>query len=265
MNKHNFNYHSHTYLCGHATGTPTDYVLEAIKHNFRALGISEHAPMANLPNNNSRLKQEDYQIYLELLNDAKKTANINNIKFYKGLEIEYFNDHSIYENFLNDLDYLILGQHYIMKNNKLKSTFTLNSLEDIIIYRNTVMEGLKTGYFNMLCHPDLCFYNIEQPTKEMYEALRPLVVLAKELNIPLELNANGFRRKLEHNHKVLRYPREEFFKIVKQENANVIVSSDAHEVKTLNDWAITSAYEFANNLNLNIVTSLTMNYYNNED
>ena len=43
MFKHDFNFHSHTYLCGHAGGIPSDYVNEAIKNNFSVLGISEHA------------------------------------------------------------------------------------------------------------------------------------------------------------------------------------------------------------------------------
>ena len=33
----------------------------------------------------------------------------------------------------------------------------------------------------------------KNPTDEMYEALRPVVKLAKELDIPLEVNANGFK------------------------------------------------------------------------
>ncbi|HHW79648.1 MAG TPA: PHP domain-containing protein [Acholeplasmataceae bacterium] len=262
--KHDFNFHSHTYLCGHAGGNPIEYVKEAIKHNFSKLGISEHAPMPNLPNNNSRLKDSDYKTYLDLLNTAKIYANNNNLIFYKGLEIEYFKDINLYTKYLDDLDYLILGQHYILKNNKLKSTYALDSLEDIIIYRDTIMEAIKTGYFNLICHPDLCFYNILEPTSEMFESLRPLVKLAKELDIPLEVNANGFRRNKYENHPIIKYPRLEFFKIVKEENAKVIISSDAHSVSDLNDWAITKAYEFANELNLNIVTSLKFNYYEND-
>ena len=39
------NYHSHVALCGHAEGTVEDYVLEAIKHNYEEIGISDHAPI----------------------------------------------------------------------------------------------------------------------------------------------------------------------------------------------------------------------------
>ncbi len=38
------NYHTHMYLCRHATGTIEDYVKEAIRLNFDAIGFTDHAP-----------------------------------------------------------------------------------------------------------------------------------------------------------------------------------------------------------------------------
>jgi len=261
MFKHNFNYHSHTYLCGHAGGSPIDYVKEAIKHNFKTIGISEHAPMAILPNNNSRLYIEDYPTYLKLLDEAKALAIKNDITFYKGLEIEYFPELDVYDKYLKDLDYFVLGQHYIYVDGRLKSSFQLNTYEEVIIYRDTLLQAMKSGYFNLVAHPDLCFFNIEKPTKAMYEALRPIAKLAKELDIPLELNANGIRRAKNENTNYYKYPRETFFKIVAEEGAKVIVSSDAHSVDALNDWAIAESYEFAKKLNLKMINKLDMKYY----
>lgn len=266
-NKHKNNYHSHTYLCGHAGGEPIDYVKEAIKHNFSEIGISEHAPMANLRNKNSRLHEYNYQKYFELLNEAKNYANNHGINFYRGLEIEYFPHIKVYEHYLKDFEYLILGQHYIYHNNKYTSTYKFSTIEEIIIYRDTVMSALKTGYFNLLCHPDLCYFNIDNPTDEMYEALRPVVKLAKELDIPIELNANGIRRAVlegkvaSSDYDSFKYPREKFFKIVAEEGAKVIVSSDAHNVAALNDFAVRESYQFAKKLNLNLIYELKMNYY----
>lgn len=265
--KHDSNYHSHTYLCGHAGGEPIDYVKEAVKHNFKEIGISEHAPMANLRNKNSRLKEEDYQTYHKLLDEAKEFATKNNINFYKGMEIEYFPHIKVYDSYLKEVDYLILGQHYIIKDGKYKSTFGLSSLEDVKIYAKTVVKGLKSNYFNMLCHPDLCFFNIESPTNEMYEELRDVIKTAKELNIPLELNANGIRRsKYEDNNPSLdyskfKYPREKFFEMAKEEGAEVIITGDSHSVDALNDWAIKEAYKFSSKLDLKLINRLNMNYY----
>ncbi len=264
MIKHNKNYHMHTYLCNHAEGKPIDYVKEAIKHNYLEIGMSDHAPMPEFVGS-TRMTIEEFPLYLEMLEEALEYAKGHNFKFFKGAEIEYLSNNPIYERYLKDLNYLILGQHYIVKNNNYKSVYRLDSLEDIIIYRDTLIEALQTGYFNLLCHPDLCFYNIKNPTNEMYEALRPVVIKAKELNIPIEFNANGIRKaKIKLNtldeSKYL-YPKMEFFKIVKEENAKVHVSSDAHYINDLHDYAIEKAYELIAKLGLEVVEKLEMDYY----
>lgn len=264
MIKHNKNYHMHTYLCNHAIGKPIDYVKEALKHNYLELGMSDHAPMPELIGS-SRMTIEEFPLYLSLLEEAKVYAENNNIKFFKGAEVEYISNSTIYERYLKDLDYLILGQHVIEKNGDFKSTYRLETIEDLTIYRNTLIEAMQTGYFNLLCHPDLCFYNIENPNKEMYELLRPVVKIAKELDIPIEFNANGIRKaKVRLNtldeSKYL-YPRMEFFKIVKEENAKVHVSSDAHSMADLHDYAIEKSYQLIDDLKLEVVDSLKMNYY----
>lgn len=260
---HKANFHSHTYLCGHAGDEPIDYVNKAIEHNYTALGISEHGPMSNLVNNNSRLKIEDYDKYIELMDIAKEKANAHGMEFYKGFEIEYFNFIKVYEDYLKDMDYLILGQHYIFKDNDYKSTFALDSLEDIIIYKDMLIEAIKTGYFKMVCHPDLCFYNIENPTDEMYQVLYEIIPVAMEHDVVIELNANGIRRsKYEHNntdYDKFKYPRVKFFEEVGRQKAKVLVSSDAHGPNDLDDWAIQESYVFADKLDLNLVYKLDIN------
>jgi histidinol-phosphatase (PHP family) len=38
-----YNYHSHTYRCGHASRcSDEDYVLEAIEHGYKKYGFSDH-------------------------------------------------------------------------------------------------------------------------------------------------------------------------------------------------------------------------------
>lgn len=49
-----FNLHTHTFRCGHASGTDDQMVLSAIETGFELLGFSDHMPypelhLANLP------------------------------------------------------------------------------------------------------------------------------------------------------------------------------------------------------------------------
>lgn len=269
MIKHNYNYHGHTFLCGHASGSPKDYVLEAIKHNFKYLGISEHAPMPFLGGKNSRLDEKDYDLYLDLMREAKEYGKKYNLEVLVGFETEYFlheDKAKRYERYLKDVDYLILGQHYIYRDNKWKSSFALDDLTDIKIYAETVVKGLETGYYSFLAHPELCFFNIPNPTPEMYEVLRPVIQTAKKLNIPLEINANGIRRSIledeNYDSNKFRYPRLPFLKMIKEENAKVIINSDCHSVDALYDEAINYSYDLVNEFALDYVTTIKTNYYN---
>ena len=38
------NFHTHTYLCRHASGEPEEYVKTAIKNGLKVLGFSDHVP-----------------------------------------------------------------------------------------------------------------------------------------------------------------------------------------------------------------------------
>lgn len=265
MSKINYNYHSHTYLCGHAIGEPTEYVLKAVELGYKNIGISEHAPMPNLINRNLRLNIEDYDLYFKLLEEAKTIALRNNLNFYKGFEIEYFHDLNVYEKYLSDVDYLILGQHFIIRDGEIKSSYRLSDLEDIKIYAETIVDAINTGYFNLVCHPELCFYNIKEPTDEMYEELRKIIIAAKEKDIPIEINANGVRKAVNqdncHDFHCLRYPKYKFLQMVKELNAKVHISSDAHSPDALYDFAMDRALELAKELDLNLVDELKMNYF----
>lgn len=268
MKDHKYNYHGHTYLCGHAGGTPMDYTKKAIELNYHDLGISEHAPMPNLRTKNSRLSLKDYDLYLKLMNEAKDYAKDFNLNIHVGLEVEYFKDLDLnghYKKFLKDTEYLILGQHYIIRDNELKSTFALDDMTDVLIYVDTVIEALKTGYFNLLAHPELCFFNITNVTDEMVLALRPIIKTAKELDIPLEINANGIRRSFYEDKNsdlnLLKYPKLKFLEMVKEENAKVMITSDCHSVDALDDFAIKEAYKLVKMYDLELVNTLKMNYY----
>ncbi|MDD3478511.1 MAG: PHP domain-containing protein, partial [Candidatus Izemoplasmatales bacterium] len=117
-------------LCRHAVGDVRDYVLEALRLNFRVLGMSDHAPFEELKDRSVRMMPEDYPEYLRQCNAAIEEFG-DRIQILKALEIEYFTEHdAMYKKYLEDLDYLALGQHYIEDPsgmNGLKSSFGLKT------------------------------------------------------------------------------------------------------------------------------------------
>jgi len=253
------NYHTHMYLCRHAKGTVEDYVKEAIKLGFKALGMSDHAPWSELKDRSVRMKLSDYPIYLKQLDDAIKKYS-DQITIYKGLEIEYFNHKDKqYEDLLEKLDYLILGQHYIEMNDKLISVFKIFSIEELTVYKNTVIKAINSGYFKFIAHPDIFLFSRKELSPEILSLAEEIILAAKEKNIPLEINANGIRKGkiMIGGEERYKYPRQEFWQLVKKHNARCIISSDAHKPNLLYDEAVEETYNFSKHLSLPVEEELS--------
>ncbi len=246
------NYHSHIALCGHAEGVVEDYIKEAIKNNYEEVGISDHAPipvffvgeknyhdlwlfhmMDRYQFEEDYLKQLDYCI--------QKYPNIHIIK---GLEVEFIPGKDYYYNYLlSKVEYLNLGVHYFFHNNEVINTYAKLTEKQIEYYADTVEQALKTNYFSCLVHPDLYLYKVEQFTEFHENIARRIIEASIKNDVYLEINANGGHR----------YPREEFWRIVKQyPQAKVIINSDAHKIENFHGDNIKRTMDFALKLEIPI-------------
>lgn len=238
------NFHTHHYLCGHATGHVEDYVKEAISKNVKILGISDHAPVEN-GLFHRMTESEFFNIYLKEIQEAKEKYK-NQIQIYRGLEIEYFYDYDGYKPLLNHLDYLILGAHfYTGYQHDFGSSYAIDTKEKLSAYTKLLVDGMNTGYFKILAHPDL-FMTGYPVFDDFCEACsKRIIETAIRNHVVLEYNANGLRRgKRTYIDSTIdySYPNIHFFKLVSQyPNAKVIVSSDCHSPKDLYDEAMEMA------------------------
>ena len=78
-----FNYHSHTYRCGHADldMQDEDYVKEYIKMGFRSIAFTDHCPEKNRIDNRPKIRME-YEQKNEYLNSIKKECKLPIITKY---------------------------------------------------------------------------------------------------------------------------------------------------------------------------------------
>ena len=255
------NYHTHMYLCKHAIGTVCDYVKKAIELGFDTIGMSDHAPFEELKDRSVRMVPDEYPIYLEELEKAIHEYG-SLIKIKKGLEIEYFESHAErYDELLNTLDYLALGKHYIEDKESfqgLRSVYALNKPEHLAVYADTIEKAIQTLNFKFVCHPDLMLYGYPEFDEHAKAASLKIIEASIRYLVPLEINANGIRkgtRPLKEGERYL-YPRLEFWKLVKEKNAKVIVSSDAHDPEKLLDDEVMMAYKFARDLGIEVEEAL---------
>ena len=226
-----FNYHTHTTRCNHALGADREYVENAIQKGLKTLGFSDHAPYF-FPNTDYyspfRMQVDELFAYADSIRALQKEYE-KDIRILLGFELEYYPDfHKGEMEFLRQVspDYLIMGQHFL--NNELDHVVSINLNTDELLaaYVSQVLEGLQTGDFLYLAHPDLPGCNFSKEAME--REYRRLCEGAKAMNIPLEINLLGVRT---HRH----YPSERFFKIAAAVGNSVIIGSDAHEPQDVVD------------------------------
>ena len=159
QNLDKYNFHSHTYRCGHANGDAEEYVLNAIKDGFKYYGVSDHVMFPFLDQPGIRGSYEnDFKSYVDVVNNLK-TKYKNEINLSLGMEIEYspFLDNYYRDLLKNELDYLIMGQHFHMGQNMYFQSY--DSFENAAEkYVEDIIKGMESGLILYVAHPDQLTY-----------------------------------------------------------------------------------------------------------
>lgn len=249
------NYHTHTWRCNHASGTEKEYVEAAIEGGMKVLGFSDHTPYPFPDGYNSSFRMEvsqleDYVETIEKLRDEYR----RDIEIRIGLEVEY------YPRFFGDLtrltdqypvEYYIMGQHFI--GNELGEAYSAvptASVEKLHRYVEQVKEGMDTGRFAYVAHPDLLYFigSDEDYVRETYSLCRH----AKKLGIPLEINFLGLFEGRS-------YPRQLFWKIAGEVGNQVIFGCDAHKPHmVVNPFSMQEALNMVEKYNLDRISFLSL-------
>ena len=245
------NYHTHTPFCRHAGGEERDYVENAIRAGIKILGFSDHVPQIfsdglRMPLHQSR----DYMHKIRTLAQEYK----EDITIYCGFEVEYYPTFfpMMYEfGKALHVDYFIMGQHFLFdKSGSHRMATATTDEQRLTSYVDQVLEGLATGVFTYLAHPDVINFTGDEAH---YRAeMTRLCQGAKAMQIPLEINMLGL---IEHRH----YPCERFFRIAGEVGNEVIVGCDAHHpTHLLKTEAQQQARAFAEDLGCKIIETVSL-------
>lgn len=234
------NYHTHTYRCNHAKGRDEEYVLAAIENGYTVLGFSDHTPW---PYRNQdfipriRMRLEEFQDYLESIHFLKEKYK-DQIEIVVGVEAEYFKEYMGWlEKQLNQgvIDYAIFGNHYGQSDEYTgRGDYFGNCLhtkEGLELYCDTMIQGIETGLFHYIAHPDLFCRTDGSFDAHCKDISKKICQKAKEYNCLLELNVSGFT--FAQHHGTPGYPHPEFWKIAKEVGNRVILGMDAHSPQAL--------------------------------
>ena len=227
-----YNYHTHTTRCKHANGEDREYVEKAIERGLQVLGFSDHAPYP-FPNgfcSDHRMRVDQMEDYVDSVRSLKKEYE-KDIRILLGFELEYYPAyHADAMRLLKTAapDYIIMGQHFF--GNELNSPYASYLADEKMFsaYISQLLEGLQTGDFVYLAHPDLAGYHY--PEEVVEREYRRLCEGAKALHIPLEINLLGLRT---NRH----YPDKRLFQIAAEVGNTVVIGADAHNPCDVTDPA----------------------------
>ncbi|MCQ2557792.1 MAG: histidinol-phosphatase [Oscillospiraceae bacterium] len=247
-------YHTHTTRCGHAEGTDREYIESAIRAGIKILGFSDHIPVppSYIPEFQwIRMAYEMAEEYVNTVRSLKKEY-ADDIAIFVGYEGEYCADYYAEQmNYLKSFgfDYLLLGQHFVPYHEGFVLSPQPGSDPEILkSYVDTCIEGLRTGSYLYLAHPDIINF---QGDGDVYnkEMLR-LCSFCKENRIPLEINLHGLA---DSRH----YPSNRFFRIAGEMQNDIVLGIDAHspkEIGNLDNYR--KAFDFVSSLNLKVLETL---------
>ena len=247
------NFHTHTVRCNHARGSEREYIERAIEKGLKVIGFSDHCPQP-YPDyyiSSIRMGMDQISDYTETLTSLKEEYK-NQIEVLIGYETEYTVKYfpALIERLREfPLDYLIQGQHFVP--DEIEGCYSGTPTDEESMLRDYVdltIEGMKTGMFSYLAHPDLPDFSGDERTYRKH--MERLIKASIDLDVPLEVNMIGF---ITHRH----YPSDRFFSLASDMGAEFIIGCDAHspdgilqpeDVPGFTDFLVRNKIEYNQNL-----------------
>ena len=251
-----FNYHTHTYRCGHADMEVTDeeYVKEYIEMGFKSIAFTDHCPEKNENDKRPkiRMKYDERNEYLNSIKVLKRKFK-NQIEILTGYEVEYLpGEEENLKELKNETEKIVLGQHFVYdNNNKLKTVGQMLDDEELDRYVEYIEKAAKLKLPDIIAHPDMFMLPRDKFGKVEEKVAHSICSIAEKFNIPLEINLNNIFSKTYYEDRKLnnesidiqrkklskvKYPCKEFWNIAKEYNINVVYGIDTHHKGQILLW-----------------------------
>jgi len=223
-------YHIHTALCKHASGTMEEYVQQAIKIGLGEMAFTDHIPLPYGFDTAHRMLPGEIDSYLNEIERLRSAYP--NIKILCGIEADFYDG---FEEYLSDFlkhysfDLVILSVHFIKDwpegNWAFSYSFPDKTQAEIYTdYLEALLRGIHTGLFNIIGHLDLVKSGSQSLLQENTALVKRILSEAKKHNMAIEINTSGLRRQIEEP-----YPALSFLPLIAEADLPVTLGSDAHE------------------------------------
>ncbi len=240
-------YHWHTARCGHASGSMSEYVMEAQRQGLIEVGFADHIPMYWLPegrrDSGLAMAGEEFPFYVQRVLALRETTPVLEIRlgveadFIPGSEGDLKSILSAYP-----FDYVIGSVHYIdgwgYDNPDLMHEYEKRNLDELYaLYFEQLCAAARSGLFDIIAHPDLIKKFGHRLAKQPLDLYRKAALAFAEAGVCVELNTAGLRMPAAEI-----YPAREFLAQCRKKGVPVTTGSDAHQPEQVG-WGFKLALE----------------------
>ncbi len=226
-------YHMHTYLCGHGSGTVEEYVLAGSEAGLDAVGFSEHIPMYWLPPGERdpgvAMGEEEWEGYVTSVLAARERYPEISVRL--GVEADYIPGREAdLERFLAPYpwDYVYGSVHFIsgwgFDDPDHKHEYDEWDVDELYErYFGLMCEAAQTGMFDVMAHLDVIKKWGHRPARPPLELYDRVAQQLQQAGVVVEANTAGYRKPVGEL-----YPGPELLQALVRHGVSFTLGSDAH-------------------------------------
>lgn len=223
-------YHIHTKLCKHATGSMEEYVQQALQSGCCEIAFTDHIPLPQDFDLAHRMHKSELDGYFKKIKRLR--VAYPQLKILCGIEADFYDGFEPYlQQFLTayDFDLVIMSVHFIKHwpegNWAFSYHFPEKTLTDIYReYLDAVLRGLRTGLFDIVGHLDLVKSPEQSILAENKDQVEQILSEAKLQKMAVEINTSGLRKDIDQT-----YPDLSFVPLIIDADVPITLGSDAHQ------------------------------------
>ncbi|VAX36452.1 Histidinol-phosphatase [hydrothermal vent metagenome] len=226
-------YHMHTPLCGHASGSPEEYAEHALKVGLKEIGFSDHAPFVHYVDPSVTMNVTQLPEYQQMIESVIAEYH-GRLKIKLALEADFIPGYekktqSIIDNY--PYDYIIGSVHFIKEwgfdnpseREKWEEQDTDAIYQD---YYELLRQSAESGLFDIMGHVDLVKKFGHRSKNNMADEVQKTAETFKKFGVAIEINTSGLRKPVKEM-----YPSLWNLEIYYAAGVPLTFGSDAHNPK----------------------------------
>jgi histidinol-phosphatase (PHP family) len=218
--------HSHTPLCKHAYGEPTEYAAQAEARGLRGIIFTCHSPLPDGFSANVRMTPEQFETYVDMVAAAREEY-AGRVDVRLGLESDYYPGVEPWLEKLHAREPLhhVLGSVHPQVPDYRVQYFKGDWFAYQQVYFDHLACAAETGLYDTLAHPDLI--KNEAPHEWDFARIQPFIEHALDriaaTGVAMELNTSGRQKVIKEFN-----PAPSILRLMQARGIPVVLGADAH-------------------------------------